>query len=84
MFELPKTQDIAFAVNKTKEIAVSTVELNNKIFNEVVKCFNEITNNSFYTYSTKVVEFTNQNSDYAKEFIQTGTVKSLFGNSVKN
>lgn len=84
MFDLPKSDDIAFAVNKSKEIAKTAVTFNNTVFNEAIKCFNQITNNTYYTYTAKVVEFSNQTADYAKEFIQTGTVKAFSGSSVKN
>lgn len=83
MFDLPKTQDITFVVNKSKDVALSTVNFGTTLFNESVKFFNEITNNTFYTYTHKVVESNNQMSEYAKEFIQTGTIKEVFGNGVK-
>ncbi len=84
MFDLPKTQDLAFVVNKSKEVATSTVDFGNTIFNEGLKFFNEITNKTFYTYTVRAAEANNQATEYAKEFIKTGTIKEIFANSGKN
>ena len=84
MFDLPKTQDFAFVVNKSKEVATSTVDFGNTLFNESLKFFNEITNKTFYTYTVKAAEANNQATEYAKEFIQTGTIKEIFAGSGKN
>jgi hypothetical protein len=84
MFDFPKTNDFAFAVNKTKDVAVSTVDFGNTLFNESLKFFNEITGKTFYTYTVKAAEAHTQVTDYAKEFIKTGTIKEIFANSGKN
>ena len=84
MFDLPKTQDLAFAVNKSKDVAVSTVDFGNALFTESLKFFNEITNKTFYTYTVKAAEANNQATEYAKEFIKTGTIKEIFAGSGKN
>lgn len=84
MFEFPKTQDLAFAVNKSKDVVVSTVDFGNALFTEGLKFFNEITNKTFYTYTVKAAEANNQATEYAKEFIKTGTVKEIFANSAKD
>ena len=84
MFDFPKTQDLAFAVNKSKEVATSTVDFGNTIFNEGLKFFNEITNKTFYTYTVRAAEANNQATEYAKEFIKTGTIKEIFAGSGKN
>jgi len=84
MFEFPKANDFAFVVNKSKDIAVSTVDFGNTLFNESLKYFNEITGKTFYTYTVKAAEAHTQVTDYAKEFIKTGTVKEIFAGSAKN
>ena len=84
MFDFPKTNDFAFAVNKTKDVAASTVDFGNTLFNESLKFFNEITGKTFYTYTVKAAEAHTQVTDYAKEFIKTGTIKEIFANSGKN
>jgi len=84
MFDFPKTNDITFAINKTKDVAISTVDFGNTLFNESLKFFNEITGKTFYTYTVKAAEAHTQVTDYAKEFIKTGTIKEIFANSGKN
>lgn len=84
MFDFPKTNDFAFVVNKSKEVATSTVDFGNTIFNEGLKFFNEITNKTFYTYTVRAAEANNQATEYAKEFIKTGTIKEIFAGSGKN
>jgi hypothetical protein len=84
MFDFPKTNDITFAINKSKDVAVSTVDFGNTLFNESLKFFNEITGKTFYTYTVKAAEAHTQVTDYAKEFIKTGTIKEIFANSGKN
>ena len=84
MFDLPKTQDLAFVVNKSKEVATSTVDFGNTLFNESLKFFNEITGKTFYTYTVKAAEANEQATEYAKEFIKTGTIKEIFAGSGKN
>ena len=77
-------KNVADAVNKSKEMAIKVVDYNEAVFKESIKLFNDMTDKFFYTYTVKAAEAVNQSTVYAKEFIQTGTVKSLFGNSVKN
>ena len=77
-------KQIADAVTKSKDVALKVVDYNEAMFKESLKFFNDVTDKFFYTYTVKAAEAVNQSTGYAKEFIQTGTVKSLFGNSVKN
>ena len=77
-------KQIADVVTKSKEAAIKVVDYNEAVFKESLKLFNDMTDKFFYTYTVKAAEAVNQSTGYAKEFIQTGTVKSLFGNSVKN
>ena len=79
-----KQEQIDDMVEKTKIIATKTVEFNNTMFKESLKFFNDVTDKYFYTYTSKVAEASEKGTEYAKEFIKTGQVKSLFANSGKN
>ena len=91
MFDLTKTfkpeqmeKQVADAVTKSKDIAVKAIDFNEIIFKESLNFFNDITDKFFYTYTLKAAEAVNQTSGYAKEFIQTGTVKALSTGGAKN
>ena len=79
-----KPEQIQDGIEKSKSAAVKAVDFNNTLFKESMKFFNDVTDKFFYTYTVKATEAVNQSTEYAKEFIQTGTVKSVFGNSAKN
>lgn len=79
-----KPESIDSTVAKTKEVAIKTVDFNNTMFKESLKFFNDVTDKFFYTYTEAVAKAANQGSEYAKEFINTGTVKTLFANGGKN
>jgi len=76
-------KNIADAVTKSKDIAIKTIDFNEVLFKESLKFFNDITDKFFYTYTVKAAEAVNQTSEYAKEFIQTGTLKEVFANGAK-
>ena len=77
-------KNISEVVNKSKDIAVKTVDFQNAMFKESLKFFNDVTDKYFYTYTSKLAEAADQSVGYAKEYIQTGTVKTVFANSAKN
>ena len=79
-----KPEQVQDTIEKSKDFAIKTVEFNNTIAKESLKFFNDVTDKYFYTYTAKVAEAVNQGSEYAKEFIKTGTVKSLYTNSGKD
>ena len=79
-----KPEQIQDAVEKTKTVAVKAVDYNGTVAKESLKFFNDVTDKYFYAYTTKVAEAINQGTEYAKEFIQTGTIKSLYTGSAKN
>lgn len=79
-----KPEQVQDTIEKSKDFAIKTVEFHNTIAKESLKFFNDVTDKYFYTYTAKVAEAVNQGSEYAKEFIKTGTVKSLYPSSAKN
>lgn len=79
-----KPEQFQDTVEKSKEVAIKAVEFNAIIAKESIKFFNDVTDKYFYTYTAKVAEAVNQGSEYAKEFIQTGTIKALSTGGLKN
>ena len=79
-----KPEQIQDTVKKSKDIAIKFVEFQNAIAKETLDFFNNVTDKYFYTYTAKISEAVNQGSEYAKEFIQTGTVKAVSTNSGKH
>ena len=91
MIDLTKTvkpelieKNIADAVEKSKSFATKAVDFNNIIFKESLKFFNEVTDKYFQTYTVKASEAADKSTEYAKEFIQTGSIKAFSTNSFKN
>ena len=79
-----KPEQIQDGINKSKDVAVKAVDYNNALFKESLKFFNDVTDKFFYTYTVKAAEAVNQSTEYAKELIQTGTIKSVLASSTKN
>jgi poly-beta-hydroxyalkanoate depolymerase len=70
--------------DKQKNLAIKAVDFNKEMADLSLKFFDEITEKYFYTYTLKASEMVKQGTENAKEFIKTGAVKTVFGNSTKN
>lgn len=70
-----------YLINKTADVAACTIDLNNSIFHQSLKFFNEITDKMYYSYTVKAAESLNTVSDYAKENIKKtqSQIVDLFG-----
>ena len=77
-------KQVADVVTKSKDLAIKTIDFNEIIFKESLKFFNEATDKFFYTYTVKAADAVSQTTEYAKEFIQTGSVKAFPTNGTKN
>lgn len=74
-----ETPELEYAVNKSIDLTVSTIEFQGSILTKSLEFFNEVTDKMFYTYTVKAAESINAATDNAKENISKLKSYNVFG-----
>jgi hypothetical protein len=74
-----ETPELEYAVNKSIDATIATIEFQGDILTKSLEFFNQVTDKMFYTYTVKAAETINTATENAKENISKLKTYNVFG-----